>query len=328
MKNRIKLLLIAGLLLQTDVLSAQDIRITSFGQNPTSLIAKMNPMTDNAGNDCAVIRFYVRGEASAYNIEPNLGTLKQESLSGEIRVWVPKSTKRLTIRHTNSMPLIGYKIPINLESKRDYEAVIEVNRVTQQPIQYIDNGWSNNGEEAYKNQNKNHIIYAGAGFNALSIMGPSIVLGCSINHHSIELGAVYGLNKTDDWYYYDNSGSVTAAYNYQAIRVQLRYGYEIQAADFLGIMPQLGVAYNILNGKTVNSVTSSSNAYKNANSISAFAALRLVANFSETIKLHITPEYDFGVYKDNTCKLIADKDNKFKSWTDGFNLNVGLIIYF
>ena len=329
MKMTRKLLMSLSLLLWAGGLMAQDIKVTDFGQNPTSLIAKMNPVMDNAGNGCAVIRFYIRGEASEYTIEPNLGSLRQEALSGEIRVWVPKGTKRITIRHTNSLPLRGYKIPISLESKCDYEAVIEVSSAMYPTYPDEGYGWGSNGpRKNVTKQDVGHPVYISAGFNAMSIMGPSAAVGFDLSHHNIELGAVYGLNKSDDWYFYDSEGNVSEAYSYQAIRVQLRYGYEIKVADFLGLIPQVGVGYNILTGKTVGGISSSKSAYKSSGSLSALGALRLVASFSESFKLHITPEYDFGAYRDNTCKAIEKKDNKFKSWTEGFNLNVGLMIFF
>ena len=44
---------------------AQKIQITKFEQNPNSLIARdpLNLVTDNNGDACAVIRFFVRDKA-------------------------------------------------------------------------------------------------------------------------------------------------------------------------------------------------------------------------------------------------------------------------
>ena len=282
----------------------KSVRITKFGRS-SSLIATMNSVYDNNGEACAVIRFWHSG--SDYIIQPNLGALKTETYPGETRLWVPRGTTMITVRHNEDKPLRGYSIPMRIESKTDYDA--EINLIVGPTT------------------SDNH-VYISAGFNAMSIMGPSAAVGFDLSHHNIELGAVYGLNKSDDWYFYDSEGNVSEAYNYQAIRVQLRYGYEIKVADFLGLIPQVGAGYNILTGKTVGGISSSKSAYKSSGSLSALGALRLVASFSESFKLHITPEYDFGVYKDNTCKVIEKKDNKFKSWTEGFNLNVGLMIFF
>lgn len=282
-------------------LSAQDIQITKFERNYTSLIASVKPVYDNAGDACAVIRFFVRDKD--FIIEPNLGVLKKENLPGEIRLYVPKSTKRLNVRYKNLMPLIGYVIPERVESKVTYDVKVEV----------IEGG------------KKEHNVFVGAGYNITSISGPSLAIGFDIKHHIIELGAVIGLNKTDDIYFYDSSSNVTAAYNYKAIRTQLRYGYDIEVADFFSIMPQVGVSYNYFSG---TEVVKGKSDYGSASSMSGMIGARLVASLSDNFKLHITPEYDFGIYKDDNCKKLSDFDNSFKSWTDGFNLNIGLMFFF
>jgi hypothetical protein len=261
----------------------------------------MDAVYDNTGEACAVIRFFVRGDG--FIIEPNMGMMKQETKPGEIRVWVPKGTKRLTIRKEGLLPLTGYNIPMTIEPKATYEVEVSVN----------------------DGANKHHNVYAGVGYNALSISGPSVALGFDINHHNIELGAVYGLNKTDDMYFYDANTDITGAYNYQAIRIQLRYGYDIGITDFFSIMPQAGAAYNIFTG---NEVVKGNSAFDSANSISAIVAARFVTSFNNRFKLHITPEYNISLNKNDNGKIISDFDSKFKSWTEGFNLNVGLIYFF
>ena len=280
---------------------AQDIQITKFERNYTSLIASVNPIYDNAGDACAVIRFFVRDKD--FIIEPNLGVLKKEDLPGEIRLYVPRGTKRLTIRRQNHMPLSGYEIPVRIESKVTYDVEIVLKN----------------------SPNRGHNVYLGAGYNIASISGPSLAIGFDINRHIIELGTVIGLNKTDDIYFYDSSSSVTAAYNYKAIRVQLRYGYDLEVADFFSVQPQVGFAYNYYNG---TEVVKGKSDYGSANSMSALIGFRLVASFNDQFKIHITPEYDFGLYKDDNCKKLSDFDDSFKSWTDGFNLNIGLMFFF
>ena len=304
MKRAITLLLMLAIMSH---LSAQDIQITKFERNYTSLIASVKPVYDNAGDACAVIRFFVRDKD--FIIEPNLGVLKKEDLPGEIRLYVPRGTKRLTIRRQNHMPLNGYEIPLRIESKVTYD------------VELVLNNEATNGQK----RNKGHNVYIGAGYNIASISGPSLAVGFDVNHHIIELGAVIGLNKTDDIYFYDSSSSVKAAYNYKAIRTQLRYGYDIEVADFFSVQPQVGFAYNYYSG---TEVVKGKSDYGSASSMSGMIGARLVASLSDQFKIHITPEYDFGIYKDDNCKKLSDFDNSFKSWTDGFNLNIGLIYKF
>lgn len=117
------ILYLAFILLCQLKLSAQDIQITQFEVNPTNLVASMYPEYDNTGTPCAVIRFLVR--ETGFKIQGNLGIVKQDSLPGEIRVWIPQGTKRITVRHEKYMPLDGYVIPVRIESKMVYDAVIE-----------------------------------------------------------------------------------------------------------------------------------------------------------------------------------------------------------
>ena len=294
----------------TDVVAqkvTEDIKVVRFEVNNTSLIARMNQVEDNAGQVCAVLRFYVRGDG--YTIEPNLGVVKHEEHDGEIRLWVPAGTKRLTVRHAGSKPLVGYSIPIRVESKTDYDIDVEVveNRIIK--------------------ENKGHNVYMGLGYQIMSISGPSLSIGANLNGHVIEAEAVYGLNKTDDLYFYDTNGSMKAGFNYSAIRAQLRYGYEISLSDFFSMTPMIGAAYNAGIGKDIANIGRSSS-YKNANSFSALGALRLTVSFNNSFKLCLTPEYGAAVYKDENCKLISKYNSTFNKWHTGFNLNVGLMIFF
>lgn len=298
--------LIILLLLQAMVnnIAAQDIRVVKFERNYTSLIASMNPVYDNTGEACALLRFFVRN--SDFTIEPNLGIVRRDQLPGEIRLWVPKGTKRLTVRHEGMLPLNGYEVPIAIESKVTYD--VELRLV-----------------ERKDPSSKEHGVYVGAGYNITAVSGPSVAFGVSFHQHNVEIGATFGLNATDDLYFYDSQSNVNAAYNYKAVRIQLRYGYDVSLTDFLSIMPQVGGVYSVFNGKEV---VKGGKDYGSANAVALCGAVRLGASLNEHFRLHITPEYDFCVSKDNTCKWIADYDKTFKGWTEGFNLNIGLTYLF
>ena len=300
---------------------AQDIEISSFDRNITSLIASISPVEDNAGEACAVIRFFTRD--NDFVIEPNLGAVKTEKLTGEIRMWVPRGTKRLTVRHSGMMPLVNYEIPIRIESKSTYEAVIEIVRSLELGVKS-----SRHQDGKTPDIKKNSSVYVGAGYNVTTIAGPSVAVGISFKQHSIEAGFVYGLNKTDALYFYGTDGDVMAAYRYQPMRINMRYGYEVKPTDYLSIIPQLGLAFNMVNGNTVSGISNKNSNYEAAQSMSALVAMRLAVGLSEHFHLHVTPEYDLGIYKNNNSKLIADYDKTFKSWTDGFCLNVGVMVSF
>lgn len=284
----------------------QDIEIKDFERSHTSLTARMNPVYDNAGEACALIRFSVRD--TSFVIDANLGVVKRECKLGEIHLYVPQGTKRLTVRYRNMLPLKDYMIPVAIEQKVTYDAVINI----------IDRQRNTDGSH----------VYAGAGFNVLSMMGPSFAVGFQKDRHVVEAGAVVGLGKTDDLYFYRNGSTLKAAWKYSAFRMQLRYGYEIPLADFMDLVPQGGLAMNMFTGSDVEDASVKTDDFKKASSLSFLIGARLSFAVGRNVKVQVTPEYDFGLYKSDNCKLIGENDNTFKSWTDGFNLNAGLIILF
>ena len=265
------------------------IQVTKFERNVTSLIGSMNQVEDNTGEACAVLR--VRMPDNIFEIEPNLGIVKKETKTGELLLWIPVGTKRLTVRHYGVMPLAGYEIPVRLEPKVTYDAEVEI-------VEYM------NGNKGRSYEERDYHVYLGAGYNVMAISGPSAMIGLEYKHHVIEAGAIYGLNKTDDMYFYNSDGNLKAAYNYQAFRVSLRYGYEIVLDKSFAVIPQIGAAYNIMSGTAIQSGTSNSS-YKSTSSISGLAAVRLTAKLTKQIGLYVTPEYDLGLYKEDICKLIG-----------------------
>lgn len=285
----------------------QDIEIKDFVRNHTSLVARMNPVYDNAGEACALIRFAVRD--TTLDIEANLGVVKRQCKLGEILLYVPQGTKRLTVRYKNMLPLKDYEIPEAIEQKVAYDAV----------IQFVN---------THKSADVGSHVYMGAGFNALSIMGPSLSFGFVKDHHAVEVGAVIGLGKTDDLFFYKNGSTLKAAWNYKATRVQVRYAYELPVADFMDVVPQGGLAMNMFTGGEVKDGGVQTDDFKKASSLSFNVAARLQFSIGSKVKVQVTPEYDFGLYKSDNCKLISENDNTFKSWTDGINLNAGIILLF
>lgn len=311
MKKIVSLMvLILTLSLQTN--AQKKIQVTKFERNVTSLIGSINQVEDNTGEACAVLR--VRMPDNIFEIEPNLGIVKKETKTGELLLWIPVGTKRLTIRHYGVMPLAGYEIPFRLEPKVTYDAEVEI-------VEYM------NGNRGKSYEERDYHVFVGAGYNVMSISGPSAMIGLAYKHHVVEVGGVFGLNKTDDLYFYNSDGNLKAAYNYQAFRVSLRYGYEIEIDKTFSVIPQMGAGYNNMSGTAVKTGTTN-NSYQSTSSLSGLASVRLVAKLSKQIGLYVTPEYDFGLSKEDICKIIGENNNTFKSWTEGFNLNVGVMISF
>lgn len=105
-------------------ISSSDISLSNFRHNPQVLTASLNSVNDNAGNPCAVIRYFVNDDD--FVMEPNLGVLKTVTKPGQIMQYVPAGTKRLTIRNKNYMPLNGYELPVDIEPKMTYDVQVSL----------------------------------------------------------------------------------------------------------------------------------------------------------------------------------------------------------
>lgn len=340
--------ILLGLLLTSRPAAAQDIEIKSFEHNIMSLIGSTRPEKDNTGTACAVIRFAVRD--TTFVIESNVGIVKRETTptADEIVIWVPTATKRLTIRHEGLFPLRDYVIPVRLEPKQTYDAVLVAKEEptpnpslkgrdpfpdpTTPNSSLAKEGTQRGSQEVQVTQvtpssrrGTRGGFCIGIGYQPIAMSGRILSLGVEANHHIIELSGVYGLAKSDEMYFYDSGYNFIVARQYTPFRVQLRYGYEIMLSESIGLAPMLGGAMNVFSSKSGQGVNSNyHNYYKKASSFSLTPGARLSVKVGKHVKLHVTPEYSLGVYKSNNCKLISDSDSKFKSWTDGFQLSLGI----
>jgi len=306
MNTRFKSFVLVILLFVSVGATAQDISITSFYRT-TSVEASMSPEY-YSGKPCGLVRFHTRN-AKTLKVESNLGVIKTIREENMVKVYLPQGRQKITLSCGRWIPLTNYQLPEEIEGKTTYDAVVEMTELAL-------------AEEE-------RTVYAGLGFNVVSIMGPSVVVGVSLNHHNVELGGVLGLNKSDELFFYSSDGTLLSGFNYKAFRAYARYGYEVPLTSFLNMVPQAGVAVNFINGSKVNDIAvSNANYMKSASSVSALVALRFVAELNSHFKIQLTPEYDFGIAKNNNCKRLNEASSTIKQWTDGLNLNVGVMAYF
>ena len=336
------------LLLMSCGASAQDIEIRDFKENIRDLRASLNPVSDLSGEFCALIRFSVSD--TTFVIEPNMGFIKRTTGPGEILLYVPTMARKLTIKHEGLLPLRGYKIPVKLEPKRVYDATIvaigiphalpkmeEKGSVETPPLPKdtvlvkktpVPSSVSPVNEKKQKANDAETHMYAGIGLEAFSMTGVTGRAGMEVGSHIIEIGGVIGFGKTDILYFYDSQGNLIAGRSYHPMRVQLQYGYGVKLAEMIFFAPMIGLGLNAFQGTDEKTNPDYPDYYKAASSFSIAPAVRLSALVGRNIKLHVTPAYSIGMYKSNNCKLISENDSKFKSWTDGLHLELGVNILF
>lgn len=361
----------------------QDIVVTNFELVPNGVL--LDNVYDNNGDACALIKFSVRD--TTFKIVPNLGYVKRESRDGEIRLYVPAGTKRLTVRHGGLFPLRNWQIPERIESKRMYHAYlwttidndqkvgeestdIKVNRpkkaridegddedededeVDEKPSErtlrrrtFTNDNNSNDTEATEEKIAKNNTeskvghkrtvhCYFGVGYsipfhhdmtstNSKTVRGESIMAGIDIKHHQIELGGLFTLDYSKKMYIYDNN-TLLANKRYKMFRTNLHYGYEIRTKDrvHVAITPKMGLGLNYLKGDG----TKSNDKYANASAFTFDMAMRFALCFG-SVGIHVTPEYNVGIYESDLYKLVRKNNKVFHSWFNKGGMDFGLFVY-
>lgn len=94
------------------------ISVASFQQLNNDVTAFINPVRDLNGEACALIKVVA---PSDFAFSTPLGIVKREDKTGEIWLWLPEGTRKLTIKHPEWGVLRDYELPTKLESHITYE---------------------------------------------------------------------------------------------------------------------------------------------------------------------------------------------------------------
>lgn len=108
---------------------AQQFTVKKFTTLPNDISAFVNPVHDLNGEACAVIKIAAPEE---FAFSTPLGIVKRKDEVGEIWLYLPKGSKKMTIKHPLWGVLRDYKFPNPLESRLTYEMVIETPVMVQE----------------------------------------------------------------------------------------------------------------------------------------------------------------------------------------------------
>ena len=341
--NRIQRYLIGAFLGLWSVMAMgqdADFEIRNFHERTTDLSAISSNYKDLNGSPAALIRMTVRDPQ--FEFSANLGIIALEKKTGEVYLYVPQDTRRLTVRHPRLGVLKDYAIPVRIRSKVTYDAEIVITGSSQPMVPSIKEPVVPQTYETdtptypYETQHQpkssqyysspEFHFYAGIGFNAVSLMGPSVQLGISYGMFSLEGGFVYGMDKVED-IRLSMSSTINEAYDYSCSKVWARLGVNFDIEHFR-ISPQAGATFNMISGKASSGTSNTTDYFKDANPMSVFAAVRLSYEVAEHLYVHITPQYDFSIGGDQIYEVIKQGDSKIKAWGEGFGINAGIIYEF
>jgi hypothetical protein len=325
--------------------------VQSFALSPTEIIPSSEQRKDLNGVNCALIKVQVIDGID--RVEGNIiGDI--DSRGTEKRIYLTQGTKFFRLYPHSHLPvsittsefdiekLEGNRVYILRltgdadEKKAETKKEEKREEPRQQPTEIYQDQSSGYNDSYYQQPSRpaksryvsdaEFHFYAGVGFNAISTMGPSILVGASYGMFSLEGGFVYGIDKVED-IHLSISSALSEAYDYTSSKVWASLGVNFDIEQFR-ISPQAGVAFNMIRGKAVSGTSNTTDYFKDANPMSVFAAVRLSYEVAEHLYVHITPQYDFSIGGDQIYDVIKQGGSKIKAWGEGFGINAGIIYEF
>ena len=137
MKTRLTSILVPLIALAAALLPAyvraQDFSVASFRDLPNDVSAFINPVRDLNDEDCALLK--IVGPADFVFSTP-LGIVKREDKTGEIWLYLPHGSRKITIKHAEWGVLRDYGFPSKLESHKTYELALLYPQVLPQGNPY------------------------------------------------------------------------------------------------------------------------------------------------------------------------------------------------
>ena len=116
-----QLILLASTLLAAPVM-AQNFSVASFRDLPNDVSAFINPVRDLNDEDCALLKTV---GPTDFVFSTPLGIVKREDKTGEIWLYLPHGSRKITIKHAEWGVLRDYEFPAKLESHKTYEMTLK-----------------------------------------------------------------------------------------------------------------------------------------------------------------------------------------------------------
>ena len=122
-----KLFLIAFISLMAMCLNAQNIKVLRFQRLEKDMTANTHgtQKLDQNGEKAALIKIQTPERGFTFD-GGSLGIVASEDHDGEIWLYVPRRSKKLTIRHRNYGALREYYYPVTIDGARTYEMYLDI----------------------------------------------------------------------------------------------------------------------------------------------------------------------------------------------------------
>ncbi|MCF0178212.1 MAG: hypothetical protein HUJ90_06255 [Bacteroidales bacterium] len=285
-------------------LLSQELEIVSALKYEGSISASSVPV-DNNNEPCSKIIVDVPLEDVRIEGAYIVGDVAYSGGRYELFVSVPKKYgQKINIRHKDYG---GIDIPLwtsegALIGKEAYRVTLKATR--PQEIVF----------------SKHNQFYADIFFQAGGLMGFGLTVGAHFHAVNAEIEINKGIGKSDEVYWYDQNKLIASA-KYSTLSGNVKLGYGFQPHKKFYITPQAGFGL-------VKCLSSGDNPGKNANAVFALVGCRGTFVFAKHLQIVVAPYYNFAVKKSASFEEIAKVHTSINRWSNGFNIKIGVSIFF
>lgn len=110
---------------------AREFQVASFRELPNDVSAFINPVRDLNEEDCALLKMVAPAD---FVFSTPLGIVKRIDKTGEIWLYLPRGSKKITLKHAEWGVLRDYEFPCRLESHKTYEISLQYPQIPP-PVQ-------------------------------------------------------------------------------------------------------------------------------------------------------------------------------------------------
>lgn len=168
-------------------------------------------------------------------------------------------------------------------------------------------------------------LYIEGNYQLGNLSGYGVTAGAFINNFNVEAGYLMSSSKTETIYWNEPNASEICSAKYKpTMRFTGKVGYGFPVMNRMRVTPQLGFAY--LKTKAVETYNGAS--VDGSNATSALASVRISYSLMDYLALSLAPEYTVAVTKTKGYKVLSDYLPTVKNWSEGFNVKLGIALYF
>jgi hypothetical protein len=274
--------------------------------------------TKKADCDSARTNFTVvaqkKNEIKANAPTPHTGYLRLVTRPSDATVLY-YGNRQLSVEEPNLLPVGTYQVDFSKKGyvTRSIDYTVAHNATTTDTIQL----------ERIKYV-KPLAFYLGVAYTVRSLSGATGILGAVIKGHDIQAHYTFGMTSSSliNCYTNDGNDNYLSTISFKQSSFGLKYGYQINLMDKVGMTPQIGVNIDRLTGK----VEKGTNLYADGASATCVSiGAKLLYAPVQNFYLFAAPEFNIAVQKDENYQKLVDASN---ITAGGFAANIGIIVNF